>query len=70
MTAPTRPTGQVLIAGVPWPVYKLTAIIVGVLVLAIVGLATTSVGPAVVAAAASSTVVWLGLSLFQRSSED
>lgn len=70
MTAPTRTPGQVLIAGVPWPVYKLTAIVVGVVVLAIVGVATTSVGPAVVAAAAAATVVWLGLSLFHRSSED
>lgn len=70
MTAPTRTPGRVLIAGVPWPVYKLAAIAVGVLVLTVVGVATTSVGPAVVAAAASATVVWLGLSLFQRSSSD
>lgn len=70
MTAPTRTPGQVLIAGVPWPVYKLAAIAVGVLVLTIVGVATASVGPAVVAAAASAAVVWLGLSLFHRPSGD
>lgn len=70
MTAPTRTPGQVLIAGVPWPVYKLTAIAVGVLVFVVVGMSTAGAGPAVVAAAASSAVVWLGLSLFQRSSGD
>ena len=56
-----------LIAGVPWPLYKLVSIAVGVAVLLIVGIATASAVPAVVAAAASTTVVWLGLSLFQRS---
>ena len=68
MTAPTRTPGEVLIAGVPWPVYKLTALAVGLLVLVIVGASTASIGSAVVAAAASSAVVGLGLSLFQRSS--
>lgn len=69
MTAPTRTPGIVLIAGVPWPVYKLAAIAVFVTVLAIVGVATASAGSAVVAAAASSVVVWLGLSLFHASSD-
>lgn len=67
VTAPTRIPGRVLIAGVPWPLYKLTAIAVGLAALVIVGAATVSVGPAVVAGAAAAAVVWLGLSLFERS---
>jgi hypothetical protein len=52
---------EVLIAGVPWPVYKLVALAVGLVVLVAVGLVTTSVGPAVLAAAAAATIVGLGL---------
>ena len=52
---------EVPIAGVPWPVYKLVALAVGFLVLVIVGIATTSAAPSVLAAAAVGTVVWLGL---------
>jgi hypothetical protein len=63
MTTPT----EVRIAGVPWPAYKLAALAVGVIVLVLVGLVTTSLGPAVVAASAAATVVWLGLGLFQAS---
>lgn len=63
MTTPT----EVRIAGVPWPVYKLAALAVGMVVLVVVGLATTSLGPAVVAASAAATVVWLGLGLFRSS---
>jgi hypothetical protein len=62
MTTPT----EVRIAGVPWPMYKLVALAVGAVVLVVVGLATTAVGPAVVAAAAAATVVWLGLSVFSH----
>lgn len=69
MTAPTRTPGEVLIAGVPWPVYKLVALGVGALILVIVGVSSASVGPAVVAAAASGAVVWLSLSLLHRSSD-
>jgi hypothetical protein len=52
---------EVLIAGVPWPVYKLVALIVGVVVLVGVGVVTTSAAPAVLTAAAATTAVWLGL---------
>ena len=52
---------QVLIAGVPWPVYKLVALLVGAVVLVAVGAITASAGPAVLAAAASATAVALGL---------
>jgi hypothetical protein len=58
---------EVTIAGVPWPVYKLLALAIGFLVLVIVAVATGSAAPAVLAAAASGTVVWLGLGAFQAS---
>ena len=71
MTAPTERfsaiPAEVRIAGVPWPVYKLVAMAVGLLVLAVVVVATSNIGPAVVAASAAATVVWLGLSLFHHS---
>jgi hypothetical protein len=52
---------EVLIAGVPWPVYKLVALAAGAIVLVVVGVATASAAPAVLTAAAAATVVWLGL---------
>lgn len=52
---------QVLIAGVPWPVYKLAALLVGAVVLIAVGAITASAAPAVLAAAASAAAVGLGL---------
>ena len=52
---------EVLIAGVPWPVYKLVALLVGAVVLIAVGIVTAAAGPAVLTAAAAGTAVWLGL---------
>jgi hypothetical protein len=66
MTAPIHLPPQVLIAGVPWPVYKLVALAAAAVVLVLVGLLTMTVGPAVVAASATGTVVWLVLGLFHR----
>lgn len=60
-TAASRAEREVCIAGVPWPTYKLIALIVGVLVLAVVGIATMSAAPAVLSGAAAATVLWLGL---------
>ncbi len=57
---------QVLIAGVPWPVYKLAALLVGAVVLIAVGAVTASAAPAVLAAAASAAVVGLGLRFAAR----
>jgi hypothetical protein len=59
---------EVRIAGVPWPVYKLLALAVGLIVLVIVAVATTSAAPSVLAAAAAGTVVWLGLGTFRSRS--
>lgn len=52
---------EVLIAGVPWPIYKLAAVLVGAFVLIAVGVVTASAAPAVLSAAASATAVGLGL---------
>ena len=62
MTTPT----EVRIAGVPWPLYKLVALAVSMLVFAVVGVAA-GIGQAVVAASAAGTVVWLALSVFSSS---
>jgi hypothetical protein len=73
MTAPSvklvTSGADVRIAGVPWPLYKLIALAVGMLVLVVVGVATASLGPAVVAGSASATVVWLGLGIFHSSGD-
>lgn len=58
---------EVSIAGVPWPVYKLLALTIGLLVLVIVAVATVSAAPSVLAAAAAGTVVWLALGPFHSS---
>jgi hypothetical protein len=58
---------EVSIAGVPWPVYKLLALAIGLVVLVIVAVATGSAAPSVLAAAAAGTVVWLTLSPFHSS---
>jgi hypothetical protein len=58
---------EVSIAGVPWPVYKLLALSIGLLILVIVAVATSSAAPSVLAAAAAGTVVWLALSPFQST---
>lgn len=67
MTAPTRTPGQVLIAGVPWPVYKLAALAAGVVVLVLVGSVVGTVGPAVVAGSAVTAVIWLAMGLLHSS---
>jgi hypothetical protein len=50
---------EVHIAGVPWPMYKVLALIVGVLVLVVVGVLTASSAPAVLTAAGAATAVWV-----------
>jgi hypothetical protein len=52
---------ELSIAGIPWPLYKLLALVIGFVVLVIVAIATGSAAPSVLAAAASATVVWLTL---------
>ncbi|MCX2930183.1 hypothetical protein ORI20_07850 [Mycobacterium sp. CVI_P3] len=57
---------QVQIAGVPWPRYKLVALALGLIVFAVVGVATANAAPAVLLAAGTSTVVWLVFGLRRR----
>jgi hypothetical protein len=49
------------VAGVPWPVYKLVALLVGLVTLLVVGAATASAAAAVLTAAGAGTAVWLVL---------
>ena len=58
---------EVIIAGVPWPVYKLLALAIGLMVMVIVAVATSSAAPSVLAAAAAASVVWLALRPFHSS---
>ena len=55
MTTPA----EVRIAGVPWPAYKLVALAVGVLVLIGVAAVTGTAATSVLAAAATTTLIWL-----------
>ncbi len=57
---------EILIAGVPWPVYKLAALLIGAIVLIGVGVVTASAAPAVLSAAASAAAVGLGLRIAAR----
>ncbi|HTY27541.1 MAG TPA: hypothetical protein VMD51_05255 [Mycobacterium sp.] len=58
---------EVAIAGVPWPVYKLLALAAGLVALVLVGIVTASAAPAVLTAAAVTTVVWLVFGLRRQS---
>jgi len=64
---PVTVRDEVSIAGVAWPVYKLLALAIGLLVLVIAAVATSSAAPSVLAAAAAGTVVWLALSPFSSA---
>jgi hypothetical protein len=55
----TTLSAQVPIAGVPWPLYKLVALAAGLVALIVVGVVTASAAPAVLTAAAVTTVVWV-----------
>ena len=57
---------QVLIAGVPWPTYKVVALAVGLIVLVVVAAVTTTAAHAVLSGAASATLVWLVLGLARQ----
>lgn len=55
MTAPP----EVRIAGVPWPTYKLIALLLGVLALVVVGAVSASAAAAVLTAAAVAAFTWI-----------
>lgn len=66
--AQARPASTISIAGVPWPAYKVCALLIGAFVLVTVGVVTASAGPAVLSAAGVTTALWLALGAFHRSS--
>ena len=65
-SAVAHPTAKISIAGVPWPAYKVLALVVGFLVFGVIMVASASAAPAVLGGAAAASVVWLGLGLFHR----
>lgn len=65
--AETRPASTVSIAGVPWPTYKVVALLIGLLVFAGVAVVTTSAAPAVLSGAGVGMLVWLGLGVANSS---
>jgi hypothetical protein len=65
IVAPRSP--DVPIAGVPWPRYKVLALVLGFSVALLVGVLTMSAAPAVLAGAAAGTVSWLALGYLYRA---
>lgn len=57
---------EVAIAGVPWPRYKVLALVVGAVVAVVVGIVNMSAAPAVVAGAGAGTLVWLVFGSLER----
>lgn len=55
----TRASDDVSVAGVPWPLYKVIALVLGAVVAVVVGVATATAATAVLAGAAVGTVTWL-----------
>lgn len=66
-TTAARVACDVSIAGVPWPAYKVIALLVGALVALVVGVATATAATAVLAGAAVGTVTWVALSAYCSS---
>jgi hypothetical protein len=58
---------EVLVAGVPWPRYKLVALIAGFAALLLVAVVTTSVAPSVLAATGVAVSVGLVLRAVQQT---
>jgi tetrahydromethanopterin S-methyltransferase subunit E len=59
-------TAEVAIAGVPWPRYKIVALIAGLVVALVVGIITMNPAPAVLAGAAVAALVWLAFGSIRR----
>lgn len=62
-----RLTCDIHVAGVPWPAYKVIALIIGALVFVAAGVLTMSVSAAVLSGAGAATLAWLGLSVYCSS---
>ena len=59
--AVTQPAATVSIAGVPWPTYKVVALLIGLIVSIVVGALTTAAAPAVLSGAGVATLAWIVL---------
>jgi hypothetical protein len=59
----SRAACDIPVAGVPWPAYKLYALIVGAVVFLVVGVVTMSAGAAVLSAAGAATLVGVSFHL-------
>jgi hypothetical protein len=57
---------DVMIAGVAWPLYKVSALVVGLAVAVVVGVVTATAAPAVLAGAATAAVMWLAFGFLHR----
>ncbi|QFS91774.1 hypothetical protein FIV07_13500 [Mycobacterium sp. THAF192] len=62
----TRPASTVSIAGVPWPTFKVAALLVGLIVFLVVGVITAAVAPAVLSGAGAATLAWVTLGASAR----
>lgn len=58
-----RAACDVNVAGVPWPAFKVIALLVGLVAFLAVGVLTMSAAPAVLSGAAAATVSWVGFGL-------
>ncbi|ANW64667.1 hypothetical protein MMUR_40910 [Mycolicibacterium murale] len=56
---PELRVGEIMVAGVPWPAYKVWALILGLVVFTGVLVVTSTASPAVLGGAAAATLVWL-----------
>ncbi|MCT7659852.1 hypothetical protein [Mycobacterium deserti] len=63
-TTAARVACDVSIAGVPWPAYKVIALVLGAVVALVVGVATATAAQAVLAGAAIGTLTWVALSAY------
>ncbi|MCV7279436.1 hypothetical protein H7J88_07230 [Mycolicibacterium flavescens] len=63
-TTAARVACDVNVAGVPWPAYKVIALVLGAVVALVVGVATTTAATAVLAGAGVGTVTWVVFSAF------
>ena len=62
----TTVDNEVTIAGVPWPLYKVAALVVGLIVALVVGVVAMNPAPAVVGGAAAGTLTWIVLGTVAR----
>lgn len=58
---------EVRVAGVPWPAYKVIALVLGALVALVVGVATTTAATAVLAGAGVGVLAWVVGGLVEAS---